>query len=67
MSTADIGKLSGLNPEEATALCVAVIALIFIAIFQKNKTETALETLWDLSIPTAVVIRDSIRSSISAR
>ncbi|EPG72542.1 putative calcium-translocating P-type ATPase, PMCA-type [Leptospira fainei serovar Hurstbridge str. BUT 6] len=55
------------KPEEAVALCIAVIAVISITIFQKNKTETALDSLRDLSIPFAVVIRDSIKSSISAK
>ncbi|EQA46463.1 putative calcium-translocating P-type ATPase, PMCA-type [Leptospira broomii serovar Hurstbridge str. 5399] len=55
------------KPEEAIALCIAVIAVICITIFQKNKTETALNALRDFSIPTAIVIRDSIKSSISAK
>jgi len=53
--------------QEAVVLCAFVWVVIGIDLYQKRKTERALDALRDLSSPRALVIRDGERKRIAGR
>ncbi len=55
------------NIKESLILVVFLNLIIFITIYQENKTERALEALRDLSSPRALVIRDGERKRIAGK
>ncbi|MEQ1945659.1 MAG: cation-translocating P-type ATPase [Bryobacteraceae bacterium] len=52
---------------EAAVLCAFVGVVIGIDLYQKRKTERALDALRDLSSPRALVVRDGVRRRIAGR
>lgn len=55
------------NPEDAVLLGSFIVLSIIITTFQEHKSEKAIKALKDLSSPLALVIRESIKTRISAR
>jgi len=52
---------------EAMVLLSSVVFVIFITVYQENKTEKALKALKDLSSPRALVVRSGVTKRISGQ
>ena len=55
------------EPRDAVMLMSFVVVVVGITFYQEHKTEKALEALWDLSSPRALVIRDGEQTRIAGR
>lgn len=53
--------------QEGFFLCVMVLATLGLTLYQEDKTERALDALRDMSIPSALVIRDGVPQTIDGR